>query len=114
MSIHGVAFVSPGPATPADRAMALDLVAHGWTVSDLAEVLFCTTLQPSDAPHVGLVLAAVVQSVRFRGHPRRDCAAELAARYGEDPERASARMRWSRATIDAALFAPRPDLGLAS
>ena len=98
---------------PADYAMAVDLVGHGWTVGDLAEVLFCTSLQPSEAPDPRTVLAALAQSVRRRGNVLRECAAEVATRYGDDPDTASRRMRWSRAAVVAALFTPRPELGLA-
>ena len=100
-------------ATPADSAMAADLVGQGWTVGDLAEVLFCTSLQPSDAPDPRTVLAAVTRSLRC-GRSVCECAAEVAARYGDDPDTASRRMRWSRAAVIAAFFVARPTVGLAS
>ena len=92
---------------------ALDLVGHGWTVAELAEVLFCTSLQPSEAPDPVAVLAALTQGVRRRGNVLRECAAELAARYGDDPESAARRMRWSRAAVLTALFGAPAELALA-
>lgn len=115
VSIYDVELASRSQeqAAPADYAMAVDLVGHGWTVADLAEVLFCTSLQPSDMPDRRTVLATVAQSVRRRGSVLKECVAEVAARYGDDPDTASRRMRWSRAAVVAALLVPRPELGLA-
>lgn|GEM_PF-2731937 len=101
-------------ATPADYAAAADLVAQGWTVAELAEVLFCTSLQPSEAPDHGTVLAAVTRSLRRCRNMLGEYAGEVAARYGDDPNTASRRMRWSRSAVVAAFFPPAPDLGLAS
>ena len=95
-----------------DYAMT-DLVAHGWTVGDLAEVLFCSSLQPSEASDPRTVLAAVTQGLRRCCNVLSECAGEVAARYGDDPDTASCRMRWSRAAVVAACFGPRPDVGLA-
>ncbi|MBO3749864.1 hypothetical protein J5X84_27605 [Streptosporangiaceae bacterium NEAU-GS5] len=66
------------------------------TVPDnsLAEVLFCSPLQPSDHPTAQQVQAALLASWHAHHEQPLECTAELAADYGNDPELACTRMRW--------------------
>jgi hypothetical protein len=60
----------------------------------MAEALFASSLQPSDAPTAAEVRAAIRMSLR-RHHGSRGCAAFCAAEYGDHPDTAVARMRWA-------------------
>jgi hypothetical protein len=77
----------------------MDLGANDLTVIDLAEVLFCSSLQPSDSSDLDRVVAALRQSLQSHHGAVRECAEELAASYGEDPEITCLRMRWARSVI---------------
>lgn len=74
-------------------------VAQKLTVGDLAEVLFCSSLQPSDEVDPEKVFSALDQSLRAHHGEIRECAEELAASYGKDPEITCLRMRWARAVV---------------
>lgn len=69
---------------------------QGLSIADLAEILFCSTLQPSQTVDGAAVQAAVSQSLRVHDGGVQACAAELAACYGKDPDVACVRMRWCR------------------
>lgn len=71
----------------------------GLTVEVLAEVLFCSNLQPSQRPTAADVLRTLARGLHREGDPVRDCVAELATAYGDDPERACERMRWARSLV---------------
>jgi hypothetical protein len=60
----------------------------------VAEVLFCSALQPSDHPTPQQVRAAVLDCLRAHHDEPWQCTAQLAAAYGHHPELACARMRW--------------------
>ncbi|MBO3750121.1 hypothetical protein J5X84_28905 [Streptosporangiaceae bacterium NEAU-GS5] len=60
----------------------------------LAEVLFCSILQPSDQPTPQQVRAAVLAAWHAHHDEPLECTAQLAADYGDNPELACARMRW--------------------
>ena len=60
----------------------------------MAEAVFASTLQPSDAPTASEVRVAIRTSLR-RHHGSRGCAAFCAAEYGDHPVTAAARMRWA-------------------
>jgi hypothetical protein len=64
----------------------------------MAEAVFASTLQPSDAPTPSEVSAAIRTSLR-RFHGRRGCAAVCAAEYGDHPASAATRMRWAIALV---------------
>ena len=64
----------------------------------MAEAVFASTLQPSDAPTPREVSAAIRTSLR-RHHGSRGCADVLAAEYGDHPDAAAARMRWAIALV---------------
>ncbi|HEY7009380.1 MAG TPA: hypothetical protein VH395_10585 [Jatrophihabitantaceae bacterium] len=66
----------------------------------MAEAVFASTLQPSDAPTPREVNVAIRTSLR-RYHGSRGCTAVLAAEYGHDPVAAAARMRWALALVAA-------------
>ncbi|MGQ0632823.1 MAG: hypothetical protein ACT4P1_17545 [Sporichthyaceae bacterium] len=71
-------------------------------MADLAEALFCSPLQPSEALDPVKVRDAVAASLRCHHNNVSECAEELAERYGKDPEGACLRMRWARATVAVA------------
>jgi hypothetical protein len=77
----------------------LALVARDMTVGDLAEVLFCSSLQPSEAADTDTVVEALSKALNSHHGEVRECAEELAASYGKDPEITCLRMRWARAVI---------------
>jgi hypothetical protein len=58
-----------------------------------AEALFVTDLQRSDSPTPAEVEQAIRRAVRRHGGTR-NCAALVAAEFGEHPETAVARMQW--------------------
>ena len=60
----------------------------------LAEVLFCSALQPSDQPTPQQVRDAVLASWHAHHDEPQECVEQLAADYGNHPELACARMRW--------------------
>ena len=66
------------------------------SVADLAEVVFCTHLQPSEHPTPLAVRNAVLKNLRRSHDSLEDCAAHLATCYGDDPEGTCERMRWAR------------------
>lgn len=73
-----------------------DVLPQGMTVADLAEILFCSSLQPSQQVDDDTVHAAVSQSLGRHHGVVRECAEELAECYGKDPDVACTRMRWCR------------------
>ena len=73
----------------------------GPTVADLAGLVFCTTLQPSENPSADTVRRAVERRLTQLRDPLQRSAEEVALRYGEDPDAASRRMQWSRAVVVA-------------
>lgn len=64
-------------------------------VAEVAEVLFATSLQPSDHPSPDRVQAAVQQCWTTAGGDRTHFAARLAQEAGDHPEQAASRMRWA-------------------
>jgi hypothetical protein len=63
----------------------------------LAEALFASTVQPSEGLGPEKVLHAVTAILQRLSSA--DCAAEVAAEFGDHPETAAARMRWALGTI---------------
>ena len=61
------------------------------------QALFCSGLQPSDAPTAGMVAAAISRAVRQLGIG--GCAGRMAQEFGDHPDAAAARMRWVRQLI---------------
>ena len=80
-----------------------------------ADALFASGLQRSDEPSGSQVRQAVATAIRELGC--RGCAARVAQEYGDHPETAVIRMRWSRAAAGAAFGdwtlepGPRPETG---
>jgi hypothetical protein len=72
------------------------------SVDDLAEALFCSSLQPSWAVSPTDVRAAVLASLHRHHDSIEECASELAERYGDDPDSACLRMRWCRDQVAGA------------
>ncbi len=75
--------------------------------SELAQVLFTTTLQASDHPTEERVRAAVGERLRTAGPDA--CAAQIAQEAGDHPEVYVERMRWALNTVNRA-YAPRRHL----
>ena len=61
------------------------------------EALFASGLQPSDAPTVSMVAAAITRAVRQFGTG--GCAGRMAQEFGDHPEAAAERMRWVRQLV---------------
>jgi hypothetical protein len=59
--------------------------------------LFCSGLQPSDAPDAGMVAAAISRAVRQFGAG--GCAGRMAQEFGDHPDAAASRMRWVRQLV---------------
>jgi hypothetical protein len=87
------------------RSAGAALVAHPegsmvhMTSTDTAEVLFASTLEPSDHPSAQHVMAALRDSLRRHGG-QQGCASICAAEYGDHPDTAPARMRWALALTE--------------
>lgn len=76
--------------------LTLDALPAGMSPADLAEILFCSTLQPSQPADPAAVREALSQTLRTRDGLVTACAEELAESYGKDPEITCRRMRWAR------------------
>lgn len=85
-------------------------VLEAMSFSELAELLFCSTLQPSQPVDAAAVETALTQSLRMHHGQVRECAEELAASYGKDPEVTCLRMRWARSVVSQN-FRPRAIAG---
>jgi hypothetical protein len=64
----------------------------------LAEALFASWLQRSDAPTTDAVTAAISAAVRQFG--KAGCLSRVAQEFGDHPEVAAQRMRWVRALLN--------------
>ena len=61
------------------------------------QALFCSALQPSDAPTAAMVAAAISRAVQQFGIG--GCAGRMAQEFGDHPDAAATRMRWVRQLI---------------
>ena len=61
------------------------------------QALFCSGLQPSDAPTAGTVATAIRAAVQQFGIG--GCAGRMAQEFGDHPDAAASRMRWVRQLI---------------
>ena len=59
--------------------------------------LFCSGLQPSDAPTADMVTAAISRAVQQFGIG--GCAGQMAQEFGDHPDAAARRLRWVRQLI---------------
>jgi hypothetical protein len=64
-----------------------------------SDALFASPLQPSNDPNSDQVRLAVTEAVRR--YRSRGCAAVVAQEFGDHPEAAVERMRWSHRIVDA-------------
>jgi hypothetical protein len=69
------------------------------TLDELAELLFCSSLQPSQYVDSAVVCTALAESLDAHHGRISECVEELAACYGKDPEVTCHRMRWARTVI---------------
>ncbi|MGQ0844654.1 MAG: hypothetical protein ACT4QF_11010 [Sporichthyaceae bacterium] len=72
------------------------------SLNELAELLFCSSLQPSQYVDENVVCAALAESLHAHHGQVAACAEELAACYGKDPEVTCHRMRWARTVVTQA------------
>jgi hypothetical protein len=70
------------------------------TRAEVAEALFASDLQPSQAPSVEAVRAAVDSTVARYGTD--GCAGRVAWEFGDHPELAVRRMSWVRQLLETA------------
>jgi hypothetical protein len=70
------------------------------TRAAVAEALFVSDLQPSQAPSTRMISAEVRRVVRRYGVD--GCAARMAAEFGDHPDLAVRRMGWVREVLAAA------------
>jgi hypothetical protein len=71
----------------------------------LVEALFVSYVQPSDSPTAAVVHQAITEAiVRFGTE---ECAARVAAEFGDHPDIAVARMGWVRQVVRSSY--PSPD-----
>ena len=61
------------------------------------QALFCSGLQPSDAPTATMVATAISRAVQQFGVG--GCAGRMAQEFGDHPDAAASRMRWVRQLI---------------
>ncbi|MEW9548545.1 hypothetical protein [Nonomuraea sp. NPDC050783] len=69
------------------------------TTTDLAQVLFTTALQPSDALTPSAVREAVDRRLCACGGDAARCAAQVAQEAGDHPETYVRRMRWALGAV---------------
>jgi len=67
--------------------------------------LFCSGLQPSDAPTASMVATAISRAVQQFGAG--GCAGRMAQEFGDHPDAAARRMRWVRQLIAQGTAAQR-------
>jgi hypothetical protein len=72
-----------------------------------AAALFVSDLSAAGHPTEAQVEDAIRHSLRTHGGSR-GCAADVAARYGDYPELAAPRMRWSRSVVENLYARPLP------
>lgn len=65
------------------------------TTSDLAQILFASRLQASDAPSPEQVRRAIDEKLCACGGDHTACAAYVAQEAGDHPEAYAARMHWA-------------------
>lgn len=68
-------------------------------VAELADVIFCSPLQPSQHPNAQALRDAVLHTLRRENDALAECAAYVAYHYGDHPDESCARMRWARAMV---------------
>jgi hypothetical protein len=70
------------------------------TRAEVAEALFVSDLQPSQAPGSGAIRAAVDSTIARYGTD--GCAARVASEFGDHPDLAVRRMTWVRRIMETA------------
>ena len=76
------------PTAPQITVIQLDLTGAR------RPALFCSELQPSDAPDAATVATAISRAVQQFGIG--GCAGWMAQEFGDHPDAAASRMRWVR------------------
>jgi hypothetical protein len=71
------------------------------STADLAEVLFASTLQASEAPTPSQVRTVIEQSLRTSEDDRAACAACVAQEAGDHPDAFVLRMHWALKTVQS-------------
>ena len=83
----------PGKGLPMSGSILLDPADNADLEVAVAEALFCSWLQPADAMDLSTAKRALRASLSWFAGPAQ-IAEVFAEHYGEEPERAAARMRW--------------------
>jgi hypothetical protein len=71
------------------------------SAADLADVLFVSTLQASEAPTPSQVRMVIEEVLRTCGGDCAVCAARVAQEAGDHPEEYTRRMHWALETVEA-------------
>lgn len=71
------------------------------SASDLAEVLFASTLQASEAPTAAQVRTIIEQGLRAWSDDCTACLACVAQEAGDHPDEFARRMHWALATVES-------------
>lgn len=69
------------------------------STADLAEVLFASTLQASEAPTAAQVRSAVEQGLRILSQDCLACISCVAQEAGDHPDEFARRMHWALETV---------------
>jgi len=69
------------------------------STTDLAEVLFVSTLQASEAPSASQVRTVVEQGLRAWTEDCMSCVSCVAQEAGDHPDEFARRMHWALATV---------------
>lgn len=72
------------------------------TTSDLAQLLFTSTVQPSEDPTPERIRKTIDDLLCACGGDPANCAASVAQEAGDHPECFASRMRWALNTVTAA------------
>lgn len=88
--------LSPGVPSPIDESPR---AVSPMTLTDRAEALFASSLQPADHPGCDKAENAIREMLETLDVA--DCAAVMAAEFGEHPETATDRMRWALSLVRA-------------
>ena len=89
------------PTAPQTTVTQLDLTGAR------CPALFCSRLQPSDAPDADSVATAISRAVQQFGIG--GCAGQMAQEFGDHPDAAATRMRWVRQLITSRPAAQREE-----
>ena len=86
---------------------ATQIAVTQMTMNDArCQALFCSGLQPSEAPTADMAVSCAVQQFGICG-----CVCRMAQEFGDHPDTAARRMRWARQLIAQRPAAQRQEAG---